>query len=78
MKNFNYTTHSFRILNHEFWVQGSNTDLIKEVAQTLKFKYDSVQPSKLSAHQRIIYIYGIGELQDYLLKQKWYKEYIKK
>lgn len=77
MKEFNYTTHSIRILTHEFWVQGSNTAMLKEVAEKWDFKFDSLRPSKLSMHQRILRVWSIGELHDYLLKQDWYKEYIK-
>lgn len=60
-------THTVKIGNSQFWIQGGNTELLKEIAQTIGLKYDSIEPSKLPASQGIIKVWAIGELSDYLL-----------
>lgn len=39
---------------------------IKEIAGILDLKFNNIQPTKISPTQKIIKVWGVGELKDYL------------
>ncbi len=59
-------THQLIIGNTHFHIQGSDTEILKEVAKIIGLKYDSIEPSPLSVSQKIIKVWAIGKLYDYL------------
>ena len=59
-------THSLIIGNSTYFIQGSDTNTLKFFADKLNLKYDKLEPSKLSSFQKIIRVWGIGELAEHL------------
>jgi hypothetical protein len=63
-------THVLVIGNSHYYIQGGDTNTLKEVAGIMGLKYDKLEPSKLSASQKLIKVWPIGELKDFLDKEK--------
>lgn len=61
-------THEIIINGVTYFIQGSDTETLKEIACIIGLKYDSIEPSKLPAHNSIIKVWVIGELADYIIK----------
>lgn len=62
----NCLVHSLEIGNHTFFVDGSNTDSLIEIANILEIKFDKILPSRLGNANGIVKIWKIGELADYI------------
>lgn len=60
------TTHVVKIGSSSYWIDGGNTEMLIELAEKVGLKYDSIEPSKLSNSQKLIHVFGIGELADHL------------
>jgi len=58
--------HEIRINNSTYYVQGNDTETLKLVCEVNNFKYDKLEPTKLSELQKVVRIWAIGELIDYL------------
>lgn len=54
------------IKNHRYYIHGSDTHTIKELAEIMNIKHDGIKPCKLSLNNGLIKIWTIGELDDYL------------
>ena len=67
---FDYQIVELCVGSNRYFVHGTSSKGVREVATHLKIPYTSISPSKLGSGGGIFKIWNIGELADYLKKKK--------